>query len=289
MRLAVDFARFTWDGGAPALGGLAAECITMADQGGASAICAMDHFFQIPIAGEYHEPMLEGYTFLGFAAGMTTNAKLQLLVTGVTYRHPGLLAKTVTTLDVLSGGRARLGIGAAWNEQEHLGLGVPFPSTTERFERLGETLEICEQMWGSNEGRYAGQHYQLAETVNSPTNVSSPAPEVMIGGMGPNKTLRLAARHAGSVNWFPVGESDFMAAKGHLERHCAAINRDPATIRITLTGFLMGRPGADDFLAQMEQYASWGVEEVFVAPVANDPRTDVEWWVEDLIPKLATI
>jgi F420-dependent oxidoreductase-like protein len=249
----------------------------------------MDHFFQIPIVGEYHEPMLEGYTFLGFAAGLSKQAKLQLLVTGVTYRHPGLLAKTISTLDVLSGGRARLGIGAAWNEQEHQGLGVPFPSTSERFERLGETLEICEQMWGSDDGPYAGRHYQLAETVNSPTNVSTPTPEVMIGGMGPNKTLRLAAQHAGSVNWFPVGEADFLAAKDHLARHCATIGRDPATIRVTLTGFLMGRDGADEFLTQMEQYAAWGVEEVFVAPVANDPRVDVQWWVEELIPRLASI
>jgi F420-dependent oxidoreductase-like protein len=289
MDLAVDFARFTWDGGAPALGGLAAECITMADQGGVSAIAAMDHFFQIPVAGEYHEPMLEGYTFLGFAAGLSTRAKLQLLVTGVTYRHPGLLAKTVTTLDVLSGGRARLGIGAAWNEQEHDGLGVPFPSTSERFERLEETLEICAQMWSGNEGSYTGRHYQLAETVNSPVNVTQPAPEVMIGGMGPNKTLRLAARHAGSVNLFPVGEAGFLAAKGHLARHCEAIGRDPAEIRVTLTGFLAGRAGGDEFLAQMEQYAAWGVEEVFVAPAANDPRVDVEWWVEELIPRLASI
>ncbi len=289
MQLAIDFARFTWDGGAPALGALAAECITMADEGGVSAISAMDHFFQIPVVGEYHEPMLEGYTFLGFAAGLSRRAKLQLLVTGVTYRHPGLLAKTITTLDVLSGGRARLGIGAAWNEQEHDGLGVPFPSTSERFERLEECLEICEQMWGPDEGAYEGRHYRLAETVNSPTNVTQPAPEIMIGGMGRNKTLRLAAAHAGSVNWFPTGTDEFGEVKDTLARHCDAIGRDPAEIRVTLTGFLMGRDHADEFVAQMEQYAAFGVEEVFVAPVANDPRVDVAWWVDELIPRLATI
>ena len=201
MKIGIDFARFTWDGGDGALGATAAECIRIADEAGFDTIAAMDHVFQIPMVGEYTEPMLDGYTFLGFAAGRSQRAKLQLMVTGVTYRHPGLLAKIVTTLDVLSGGRAILGIGAAWNEQEHLGLGVPFPSTSERYERLDETLSICGQMWSDDNGAFEGRHYQLAETLNSPQNVSSPHPEIMIGGMGPKKTLRLAARHAQAVKY----------------------------------------------------------------------------------------
>ena len=289
MDVACDFAKFTWDGGAAALGAHAAESIALADGLGYSTIAAMDHFFQIPIAGEYHEPMLDGYTFLGFAAGLSARAKLQLLVTGVTYRHPGLLAKIVSTLDVLSGGRARLGIGAAWNEQEHVGLGVPFPSTSERYERLDECLAICRQMWSDDEGPYTGTHYQLAETVNSPQNVSSPHPEIMIGGMGPNKTLKLAARHAGSVNWFPVPLPEFEALRPILARHCEAEGTDVDAIRITMMAFGPRADRIDSFVADMEGYAALGVEEIFIAPVSSDPRIDIELWGTEVVPRLAQI
>ena len=142
----------------------------------------MDHYFQMDWMAPATDPMLEGYTALGFVAGATSALRLRLLVTGVTYRHPGLLAKIVTTLDVLSGGRAELGIGAAWYEREHVGLGVPFPPTAERFERLEETLQICLQMWGDDDGPYEGRHYQLAETLCRPEPVSSPRPRILIGG-----------------------------------------------------------------------------------------------------------
>ena len=146
--------------------------------------------------------MLEGYTSLGFLAGQTDTMTLGLLVTGVTYRHPGLLAKIVTTLDVLSGGRAQLGIGAAWYEREHRGLGVPFPPLAERFERLEETLQICLQMWSDDAGPYEGRHYHLAETICSPPPISSPRPSLLIGGSGERKTLRLVARYADACNLF---------------------------------------------------------------------------------------
>jgi F420-dependent oxidoreductase-like protein len=292
MDLAADFARFSWSGGTEALGPTAAECIRMADEGGCSAIAAMDHFFQIPMIGPHDEPMLDGYTFLGFAAGHSERAKLQLLVTGVTYRHPGLLAKIVTTLDVLSGGRARLGIGAAWNEQEHVGLGVPFPSTSERFERLDECLAICRQMWSDDNGPYEGVHYQLAETLNSPQNLTRPHPEIMVGGMGPKKTLRIAARHAQAVNWFPIGEEGFAGLCTTLAQHCADEGTDVEAIRITLTAFAPRtgeRSEIDSFLADMETYRRLGVSEVFVAPAQDDPRRDIELWVTELVPRLASL
>ena len=157
MKLAVHCANLTWPGGPAALGQTLAEVAQVADEGGVTTLTMMDHYFQMEQLGGPPEPMLEGYTSLGFLAGKTSNVELGLLVTGVTYRHPGLLAKIATTLDVLSGGRAMLGIGAAWYDREHAGLGVPFPSTSERFERLEEALQICRQMWSDDDGPYDGQ------------------------------------------------------------------------------------------------------------------------------------
>src|SRR3954464_9500743 len=168
MKLAVHCSNLTWPGGTDALGTTLAEGARAADEGGFATLTMMDHYFQMETLGGPPEPMLEGYTSLGFLAGQTRNLELGLLVTGVTYRHPGLLAKIVTTLDVLSGGRAMFGIGAAWYEREHDGLGVPFPSTRERFERLEETLQICRQMGSEDDGAFEGAHHRLADTVRPP-------------------------------------------------------------------------------------------------------------------------
>ena len=169
MRLGVHLVNFGLPGGASAIGPTLAEAGRAAEEAGLDNLSVMDHYFQMEgIRSAPHEPMLEGYTTLGFLAAHTSTVELQALVTGVTYRHPGLLAKIVTTLDVLSGGRAMLGLGAAWYEREHLGLGVPFPPLSERFERLEETLQICLQMWSDDDGPYDGAHYQLAETICSP-------------------------------------------------------------------------------------------------------------------------
>ena len=180
------------------------------------------------------EPMLEGYTSLGFMAGLTQTTTLGLLVTGVTYRHPGLLAKTVATLDVLSGGRGELGIGAAWYDREHRGLGVPFPSTAERFERLEETLQICLQMWSDDDGPYKGKHYELAETICEPRPVTQPRPPVMIGGSGERKTLRLVAQYADSCNLFEMGLEEVGHKLDVLRRHCDDLGRDYGTITKTM-------------------------------------------------------
>src|SRR3954452_13307643 len=187
MKLAVHCANLSWAGGPEKLAPALAEVARTADEGGMSTLTMMDHWFQMEMLGGPPEPMLEGYTSLGFLAGQTRNLDLGLLVTGVTYRHPGLLAKIVTTLDVLSGGRAFLGIGAAWYEREHDGLGVPFPSTRERFERLEETLQICRQMWSDDDGAYEGGHSRRAETVTAPPPVQRPPPPILVGGSGERK------------------------------------------------------------------------------------------------------
>ena len=249
----------------------------------------MDHWFQMEQMAPAQDPMLEGYTSLGFLAGVTEKITLGLLVTGVTYRHPGLLAKTVTTLDILSGGRAQLGIGAAWYEREHRGLGVPFPSLSERYERLEETLQICTQMWSDDEGPYVGKHYHLAETICSPQPIQRPRPRVMVGGSGERKTLPLVARYADACNLFATTPDD-VAHKVHvLDEHCAAQGRDPADIeRTIITGDdPLSDPAA--FLADMEHYASLGVGQVWVNPSGNDPAAWVAKACTQLVGSLADL
>ena len=184
MHLDLHVPRFTWPGGPASIGPTLTSLARTAESIGVRTLSVMDHWFQMEAAWPAEEPMLEGYTTLGFVAAKTETLRIRLLVGGVTYRPPGLLAKTITTLDVLSAGRAELGIGAAWYEREHRGLGVPFPPVSERFERLEETLQICLQMWSDNDGAYQGAHYQLAETLCSPPPVSSPRPRILIGGGG---------------------------------------------------------------------------------------------------------
>lgn len=230
----------------------------------------MDHWFQMDRMWPADEPMLEGYTTLGFVAASTERLRLRLLVGGVTYRHPGLLAKTVTTLDVLSGGRAELGLGAAWYEREHLGLGVPFPPVAERFERLEETLQICRQMWSDDNGPYEGHHYQLAETLCSPPPVSVPRPRILIGGGGERKTLRLVATYADACNL--VGDGTEIAHKlDVLRRHCDAVGRDPAEIEVTalLVGPDEDEPGT--IVARAEALAAVGVQTVVGSSTQPDP------------------
>ena len=232
MRLDLHVSRFDWAGGPTGIGPGIADLAQRAEAIGVRTLSFMDHYFQMEMLGPAEDPMLEGYTALGFVAGRTERLRLRLLVSGVTYRHPGLLAKTVTTLDVVSSGRAELGIGAAWYEREHLGLGVPFPPTSERFERLEETIQICLQMWSDDTDAYQGRHYQLAETLCSPMPVSAPRPRILIGGSGERKTLRLVAQYADACNIF--GDPGEVAHKIEvLHRHCDAVGRDPNEIEVT--------------------------------------------------------
>jgi F420-dependent oxidoreductase-like protein len=237
VRIGLQVPSFSWPEGTPGIGPKLAEIGRRADEAGFASLWVMDHFFQIQGVGDVDEPMLEGYSALSFLAGVTERVKLGTLVTGVVYRYPGILVKTATTLDVLSGGRAYLGIGAGWNERESRGLGVPFPSTGERFERLEEALQIAQQMWSGEVGPYEGEHYYLEEPLNSPQALSEPHPPVMIGGMGEKRTLRLVAQYADACNLFIYGGSDVIRHKLDVLRgHCENVGRDYEQIERTALG-----------------------------------------------------
>ena len=232
MKVGLHIADFTWDGGPPALGSRLGEIARRAEEAGVDRISVMDHVWQIGHLGPPEHEMLEAYTALGFLAGVTSRVKLLTVVTAVVYREPGLLAKAVTTLDVVSGGRAMLGIGAAWNEDEARGLGLFFPPLAERFERLEEALRICQQMWSDDDGPFEGKHYHLARTLNSPQALSRPHPPILIGGQGERKTLLLVARYADACNLFDTPE---LAHKLDVLRgHCAAEGRDYDAIEKTV-------------------------------------------------------
>ena len=232
MKVGLHIADFTWDGGPPALAPRMGEIARRAEEAGVDRISVMDHVWQIGPLGPPEHEMLEAYTALGFLAGVTSRVKLLTVVTAVVYREPGLLAKAVTTLDVLSGGRAMLGIGAAWNEDEARGLGLFFPPLAERYERLEEALRICQQMWSDDDGPFEGKHYHLARTLNSPQALSRPHPPILIGGQGERKTLLLVARYADACNLFDTPE---LAHKLDVLRgHCAAEGRDYAAIEKTV-------------------------------------------------------
>lgn len=226
MKVGLHISDFTWDGGAQELRFRLAEIAQRAEQAGVDRISVMDHLWQIGHLGPPEHEMLEAYTALGWIAAKTERVKLLTMVTAVVYREPGLLAKAVTTLDVLSGGRAILGIGAAWNEEESRGLGLPFPPTAERFERLEEAIRICLQMWNGDESPFEGKHYHLARTLNSPQVLSRPHPPVLIGGSGEKKTLRLVARYADSCNIFATDATVAAHKLDVLRQHCADVGRD---------------------------------------------------------------
>ncbi|GAA0810009.1 LLM class F420-dependent oxidoreductase [Spirilliplanes yamanashiensis] len=232
MKLGLHISNFTWPDGAPRLADVLAEIGAAADDAGFDRISVMDHLWQIEHIGPPEHEMLEAYTALGFLAAHTSRAKLLTLVSGVTYRDPGMLAKMVTTLDVLSKGRAMLGIGAAWNADESRGLGLFFPPTKERFERLEETLQICLRMFHGDETPYAGRHYTLHRPLNSPAVLSRPHPPILIGGGGEQKTLKFVARYADACNLFPGPQLEHKLDV--LKRHCEAEGRDYDTIEKTV-------------------------------------------------------
>ncbi len=246
MKLGQQVSYFSWPGGPESIGPTFGRIARNADQAGMSSLWVMDHFFQISMIGPPELDMLECYSALAFAAGQTSNIELGTMVTGVTYRHPGLLIKTVTSLDVLSGGRAWLGIGAAWNEEEHRGLGVPYPATSERFERLEETLQLAHQMWRGDDSPFNGRHYQLERPLNVPQALRRPHPPILIGGGGEKKTLRLVAQYADACNIFDMGPEAVKAKYDIIDAHCADVGRDPADIsRTVLTRIALTRDGGE--------------------------------------------
>lgn len=289
MKLGVHFMNFTQPGGGAALRTLVGDTAVAADEAGLSLFTAMDHYFQMEQFQTAYDPMLEGYSVLNFVAAKTERLRLSLLVTGITYRYPGLLAKIVTTLDVLSGGRAMLGLGAAWYEREHRALGVPYPPVAERFERLEETIQICQQMWSDNDGPYEGKHYQLAETICSPRPLQSPYPPILIGGGGEKKTLRLVAKYADACNLFGSSPADVSHKLDVLRAHCDAEGRDYDAIEKTIIATVDPEGDVSDFLAQMEEYAKLGIDLVEVRNLMPDPARFVTLLGEKVVRPLAEI
>jgi F420-dependent oxidoreductase-like protein len=288
--------RFAWSGGEAAIGPTLADMAEQAETAGLASFWVMDHFFQLPRHGDIDEPMLEAYAALSFIAGVTTRIQLGAMVTGVTYRHPGVLVKTATTLDVLSGGRAALGIGAAWFDREHIGLGIPFPPLKERFERLEETLQIAHRMWhGTDIEPYAGRHYQLAEPISSPRPIQRPHPPIVVGGRGERKTLRLVAQYGDACNFSMFHQGPDLSAPAAIDEvrhklevlraHCETQGRPDHEIRRTVLGWLpigaTARAGSftpAQALAVLQRYADLGVDEVMIAtstlfPNGPDPET----------------
>ena len=288
MELGVHVADFTWPGGASTLARDLREVAVSADELGFGTLSVMDHVWQIRGIGPEDHDMLEAYTALGYLAAHTSRIELLAWVTAVVYREPGLLAKAVTTLDVLSSGRAWLGIGAAWNEEESRGLGLPFPPTAERFERLEEALQICLQMWSDEDGPYEGKHYRLGRTLNVPQSLQRPHPPILVGGGGERKTLRLVAQYADACNLF--GGPDVKRKLDVLRQHCEDVGREYDEIRKTVMMRL--DPGSqgekvDSLLEQLEQFGQLGVTLVHGVVPNVSTITPLQILAERVIPEAA--
>jgi len=285
MKIGLQIPDFSTPRGPERLGAELATVARTADDAGFEYIAVMDHFFQIPAVGPADREMLEAYTTLGYLAACTSRAALLTVITGTVYREPGILAKIVTTLDVLSKGRAWLGIGAAWNEQESRGLGIPFPPVAERFERLEETLQICLQMWHGDEAPYHGKHYQLERPLNSPQSLSRPHPPIMIGGGGEKKTLRLVARYADACNLF--AGRDEARKLDVLRQHCEAVGRDYDTIYKTVYYAFNTSLGAQRIIDDLATLAGLGFDAAIGGVVNVWDVSPLEFIGSEIIPVVA--
>jgi F420-dependent oxidoreductase-like protein len=270
MELGLQIADFTWAGGIGEIRPKLAEAARTAEAAGATRISVMDHFWQISVVGPPEREMLEGHAVLSFVAAHTEKVLLHCLVAGMLYREPAIMAKTITTLDVLSNGRAGLGIGAGWNEEESRGLGIPFPSTSERFEKLEEGIQICLQMWSGDDGPYDGKHYQLGRTLSSPANISSPRPYLMIGGSGERKTLRMVAQYADAANFAGPNSPHLLDV---LKQHCENLGRDYNQIEKTTLVRVDPSTTADELIANVLAQAATGFGVTYVwGNGFDDPR-----------------
>ena len=287
MELGLHLSSFTYPNGAPELAADLATIATTAEDVGFKKLSVMDHVWQIQVVGPPEMDMLEAYTALGYLAARKTKIELLAWVTAVVYREPGLLAKCVSTLDVLSGGRAWLGIGAAWNDEESAGLGLPFPPTAERFERLEEALQIFLQMCGDSQDPYTGKHYTLGRTLNVPQTLQRPHPPILIGGSGEKKTLRMVAQYAQACNLFP--SPDLEHKLDVLRRHCADLGRDYDEIEKTvMMPFDVGTPEqVDELLGTLRELAGLGIQHVHGSLTGVGTITPIEVMGEKVIPAAA--
>src|ERR1700679_410912 len=291
MKIGLQLPNFTWPEGPARIAPRLLDIARAAEEAGFYSLWVMDHFFQISMIGPPEHDMLEGYTTLGYLAGLTRRVKLGTMVTGVVYRYPGILVKTATTLDVLSGGRAYFGIGAAWNEQEARGLGVPFPTLGVRFEMLEEILQIARQMWSADNAPYRGKHYQLEQTLCVPQALSRPHPAILVAGGGEKKTLRLVAQYADACNLY--GSVETVRAKlDILKKHCETLGRDYRTIEITTLGTVDPQPGnmsSKEVIAQCKALAAIGVQHaVFNMPTVHE-LAPIERFRREIIPAVTAL
>jgi F420-dependent oxidoreductase-like protein len=285
MKIGLQIPDFTWPGGPQQLGPTLAKIASTADDAGFAYVAVMDHFFQIQAVGPAEHDMLEAYTTLGFLAAHTRRATLLTVITGALYRQPGILAKIITTLDVLSGGRAMLGVGAGWNEQESKGLGIPFASTKERFELLEDALEVCLKMWSDDESPYQGRHVSMERTLNSPQALTRPHPPIMVGGGGEQKTLRFVARYAQACNLF-AGPN--LAHKlDVLREHCAREGRDYDDIEKTVYHVFDVSEGVEQTIAALKGYADLGIQTAIGGVRDVHTITPLEIIGNDVIPAVA--
>ncbi|HET8591605.1 MAG TPA: LLM class F420-dependent oxidoreductase [Nakamurella sp.] len=290
MKIGLHISDFTYPAGPPKLRDDLIRIVQAAEDNGFARISVMDHLWQIGTLGPPEHEMLEAYTTLGFLAARTSRAELLAWVTAVVYREPGLLAKCVSTLDVLSGGRAWLGIGAAWNEEESRGLGLPFPPTAERFERLEEALQICLQMWSGDDGPYRGRHYQLERTLDRPQPLTRPHPPILIGGGGERKTLRLVARYAQACNLFdsPEVPRKLDVLRQHCEREGRNYDEIEKTVMLRLNP---GRDGehVDALIQRARELAALGVSEIHGTVPYVSEITPLQLLGQRVLPAIADL
>ncbi len=292
MRIGLQVMSFNWPGSPENIGSTLQNIARTADDAGFSTLWVMDHFFQMQSYADPHEPMLEGYTAQAFMAAVTKNIKHGLMVTGGIYRHPGILIKTVNTLDVLSGGRAYFGVGAGWYDREAQGLGVPFPPTGERIARLEEILQIALKMWSGDETPFEGKYYHLAEPISRPQPLSKPHPPILIGGGGEKKTLRLVAKYGDACNLF-AGPGNLDMVKHKLEvlkQHCADVGRNYDEIEKTTLGSVTPGQSTQEVIDLLGQLAELGINQALFNMAGSDyTLTPLERFGKDVIPAAAKL
>jgi F420-dependent oxidoreductase-like protein len=294
VNIGLQIPSFKYPGGTAAIRPKLKEIVTTAEKAGFYSLWVMDHYYQIKgLFGEsYTDPMMESYTTLGYFSGLTEKAYLGVLVTGVLYRHPSVLMKMVNTLDILSGGRAYLGIGAGWYEEEAKGYGIPYPSTAERFEQLEDNLQLAQALWNSDQASFAGKHFSAPAITNNPRPLSTPHPRIMIGGTGPTKTLRMVAQYADACNigdW--VGTENMQKALDTLKGHCESLGRDYDTIEKTCLGtvHLSGDDTVDSITSRIKELSEMG----FTHAIFNMPDvykiTPLETFAKEIIPAVVEL
>ncbi len=294
MKIGLQIPSFKYPGGTASIRPKLKEIVTNAENAGFYSLWVMDHYYQIKgLFGEsYTDPMMESYTTLGYFAGLTEKAYLGVLVTGVLYRHPSVLMKMVNTLDILSGGRAYLGIGAGWYEEEAKGYGIPYPSTAERFEQLEDNLRLAQSLWNSDETSFTGKHFSAPAITNNPRPLSTPHPRIMIGGTGPTKTLRMVAQYADACNigdW--VGTDNMQKSLDTLKGHCESLGRDYGTIEKTCLGtvHLSGDDTVDSITSRIKELSKMG----FTHAIFNMPDvykiTPLETFAKEIIPAVGEL